>query len=111
MLLSTFAFHSPSSELTQVPRGQGWRRSAGGGLRRVGVEDGAVGLVVDQVGHEGTLLVLGEAGGVAAGGAQTGLEVGVTARGVTADRTLVSAMRAGLEGQRGVVRGSVWAKG
>lgn len=96
------------SELTQVSRGQGWSRG-GGRLRRVGVEDGAIGLVVDQVGHVGTLLVLGEADGVAARGAQTGLDVGVTARGVTADRTLVSAVRAGLEAQQ-KVRGSAWAK-
>lgn len=95
--------------LTQVPRGQGRSRGAGG-LRRVGAEDGAIGLVVDQVGYVGTLLVLGEAGSVAAPGAQAGLEVGVAARGVTADWTLVSAVRAGLEGQQ-EVRGSVRAKG
>lgn len=101
-------FHSSSSELTQVPGGQR-RRRGGGRLRRVGVEDGAIGLVVDQVGHEDALLVLGKAGGVAARRAQTGLEVGVAARGVAADRPLVSAMGAGLEGQH-EARGSAWAK-
>lgn len=96
-MLHASAFHSSTSELTQVPRRQG-RSRGGGGLRLVGAEDGAIGLVVYQVGHEGTLLVLG----VTARRAQTGLVVGVAARGVTADRTLVSTMRAGLEGQQGV---------
>lgn len=83
------------SELTQVPRGQRWSR-VGGGLRGVCADYGAVSLVVDQVGHEGALLVLS----FTAGGAQAGLYVvGVTARGVTADRSLVSPMGARLEGR------------
>lgn len=86
------------SELTQVPWGQ-WGSSRGGGLRRVGVEDGAVRLVVDEVGHVGSLFVLGEADGITASRAQVGLEVGVTARCVAADWTLISAMRARLEEQ------------
>lgn len=87
------------SELTQVPRRQG-RSRRGARLSCVGVEDGAIGLVVDHAGHVATLLVLA----VAAPGARTGLEVGVTARSVTADGTLVSAMRAGLEGQMWFIR-------
>lgn len=87
----------PLVVLTQVPGGQGWRRG-GGRLRWVGVEDGAVGFVIDQVGHESTLLILDEAGGVTARRAQTGLEVGVAARGIAADRPLVSAVGAGLRG-------------
>lgn len=87
---------SAASAITQVPRWQRWSRG-GGGLRRAAAEDGAVGLVVNQVGHVGALFVLGEADGVAASGAQ----VGVTTRGVTADRALVSTMRAGLEGHQG----------
>ena len=88
------------SDITQVPRGQGWSRG-GGRLRRVCVEDGAVGLVVNQVGHVGALLVLGEANRVAGSGAQ----VGVTAWGVTADRALVPAVRARLEGDQRVGAG------
>lgn len=89
------------SELTQVPRGQ--RRSrVGGGLRGVRVHYGAVGLVVDHVGNVGALLVLSDAGGVATRGAQPGLRVvGVAARGVAADRPLVSPMGARLQGGRG----------
>lgn len=66
-------------------------------MSRTGVEDGAVGLVVDKVRHEGALLVLGEAGRIAACRAEAVLQVGVAARGVAAYRALVSAMRAGLE--------------
>lgn len=93
----------PSIWLTQIPRGQRRGRGGGGqaGLRRACVEDGAVGLVIDQAGHEGALLVLGGARGVAARGARAGLEVGVAAWRVAADRTLVSAVRAGLEGGSG----------
>lgn len=94
------SFVLPCLELTQVPRGQR-RTRGGGGLRLVGAEDGAIRLVVDQVGHEGTLLVLGEGCGVASCRAQTGLMVGVAARGVTAHRSLVSAMGARLEGRQG----------
>lgn len=86
--------------LTLVPRGQRRSGAETERLRRVVVvEDGAVGLVVDQVGHVGALLVLGVADGVAARGALAGLQVGVAARGVTADRTLVPAVRARLEGR------------
>lgn len=95
---SGFYLYSPLfllSELTQVPRGQRWSR-VGGGLRGVCVDYGAVSLVVDQVGHEEALLVLS----FTAGGAEAGLYVvGVTARGVTADRSLVSPMGARLEGR------------
>ncbi|TNN80254.1 hypothetical protein EYF80_009579 [Liparis tanakae] len=45
-----------------------------------------------EAGHVGALLVLGEADGVAARGAQTGLQVRVAAGGVAADRTLVPAI-------------------
>lgn len=81
--------------LTQVPgRQRGCR--GGGGLRRVGVEDGAVRLVVDQVGNVAPLFVLGQS---RRAGAR--LEVGVAAGRVAADGTLVPAVGAGLEGQRG----------
>lgn len=99
-----FTLLSDTTELTQVPWRQGGSRCAGG-LRGVGVEDGAVCLVVDQVGHVSTLLVLGEADGITASRAQVGLEVGVAVRGVTADWTLVSAMRAWLEEQHRVRAG------
>lgn len=82
--------------LTQVPWGQG--RSRGGGrLRGAGVQDGSVSLVVHQAGHKEAVLVLAEARSVPAGGPQTGLQVGVTAGGVTADGTVVSPMGARLE--------------
>lgn len=73
---------------TQVPRREWWGRGGGGQsvLRRVVVDDGAVGLVVDQIWQIGALLVLGVAA----------MQVGVGARCVTADRTLFSAVGAGL---------------
>lgn len=88
---------SAVSAITQVPWWQRWSRG-GGGLGRVAAEDGAIGLVVHQVGHVGALFVLGEADGITTPRAQ----VGVTARGVAADRTLVSPMRAGLKGHQRV---------
>lgn len=84
--------------LTQIPGGEG-RCGRAAGRRRPAAEDGAVGLVVDQAGHEGALLVLHEPGGVAACRAQAGvvLVVVVVAGGVTAGGPLVSAKRAGLQ--------------
>lgn len=80
--------------LTQIPGGEGRRRRAAG-LLSPGAEDGAVGLVVDQAGHEGSLLVLGQAGGVAARGAKAAVVVVVVvvvvAGGVAADWSLVPA--------------------
>lgn len=84
--------------LTQIPGGEGWRRGAAG-LLWAAAEDGAVGLVVHQARHEGALLVLKEAGSIAACRAQTGVVVvvvGVVAGGVAADGPLISAW-AGLE--------------
>lgn len=98
----TQAFNPPllPQWLTQIPGGEGWSRWAAG-LLCTAAEDGAVSLVVDQARHEGALLVLREAGGVAACRAQTAVVVvvvvGVVAGGVTADGPLVSAERAGLE--------------
>lgn len=83
--------------LTQIPGGKGRCRRAAR-LLWAAAEDGAVGLVVDQAGHEGALLVLHEAGSVAACRAQTGVVVvGVVTGGVAADGALVSAKWAGLE--------------
>lgn len=84
--------------LTQIPGGEGRCRRAAR-LLWASAEDGAVGLVVDQAGHEGALLVLHEAGSVAACRAQTGVVVvvGVVTGGVAADGPLVSAKWAGLE--------------
>lgn len=86
--------------LTQIPGGEGRCRRAAR-LLWAAAEDGAVGLVVDQAGHEGALLVLHEARSVAACRAQTGVVVvvvGVVTGGVAADGPLVSAKWAGLEG-------------
>lgn len=82
--------------LTQVP---GWERRCGGGARLLrtaaaaAAQDGAVRLVVDHVGQVAPLLVLGRA----LTRTRTGLEVGVAAGSVAADRALVPAMRAGLD--------------
>lgn len=83
--------------LTQIPGGEGRCRRAAG-LRCAAAEDGAVGLVVDQAGHEGALLVLHQAARAQAGVVVlVVLVVGVVAGGVAADGPLVSAQRAGLE--------------
>lgn len=80
---------------TYVSWGQRGCRGGGGppGRGGAGVEDGAVGLVVDQVGHVPTTLLVPCQGG------RAGLEVGVGARGVAAGRALLSPMGAGLKGQ------------
>lgn len=82
---------------TYVSWGQRGCRGGGGppGRGGAGVEDGAVGLVVDQVGHVPTTLLVPCQGG------RAGLEVGVGARGVAADWAFLSPVGAGLREDRG----------